>query len=157
MFVDHSGWTEELGAFCCKISFDETKMDFAVHFENGSVARQSSNFQYHTADWNRDGDVYTQFGAWFEFRDTNGKFTGGEFFTPVDLVQFAIDARDPNSHCFGSRPVKVDGIVLPLPPRHQSLADRIAQTENRAAKQEAERNRKMNALGIRPSNEPWAR
>lgn len=130
MFVEHSGWTEELGAFHFKINFDETKNDFAIHFENGSIARQSSEFQYHTADWNHDGDVYTQFGAWFEYRDANGKFSGGEFFTPVDLVQFAIDARDPHSTCFGPRPTKVEGIALPIPPRHQSLSDRIAQAEN---------------------------
>lgn len=157
MVVDYSGWTQESGSFHCKINFDEKKSDFAVHFANGSVARQSGTFHDHTADWNHDGDVYTQFGAWFEYRDTNGKFSGGEFFTPVDLVQFAVDARDSNSSSFGPRPIKVEGLTLPLPPRHQSLDDRIAQTEQRLMHQEAERNRKMNALGIRPSNEPWAR
>ena len=157
MFVEYSGWTEELGAFCCKISFDETKTDFAVHFENGSVARQSGDFHNHTADWNHDGDIYSQFGAWFDYYDVNGKFTGGEFLTPVDLVRLALDARDPNCSCIGPRPTKVDGIVLPLPPRHQSLNDRIAQTENRAMHREAERNRKMNSLGIRHPGEPWAR
>ena len=157
MHVDYSGWNSESGSFSCKVHVDESRRDHAVHFANGSIARQSSEFQHVTNDWNHDGDVYSQYGAWFEFRNSEGGFAGGEFFTPVDLVQFAADAMDPKASCIGPRPIKVEGIEIPLKRRHPNLSDRIAQTEARAMHQEAERNRKMNALGIRPSNEPWAK
>ena len=157
MIVDYSGWNKDTGHFCHKIYIDESKKDYAVYFENGSVARQTGEFHHHTADWNHDDDVYTQYGAWFEFRAADGSRNGGEFFTPEDLVRFAVDALDPDSSRFGPRVTKVDGVEIPVQPRHPSLDQRLAQIEARAMHQDMERNRKMAALGIRPPNEPWAR
>lgn len=156
MYVDYCGWTEERGSFRHKVFVDENRTDYAVHFANGMVARQNSVFQIVVADWNHDQDVYPQYGAWFEYRDADGKFNGGEFFTPEDLVRFAADARDPHASSFGPRPLKVEGIEIPTVQRND-LFDRIDQAEKRAMQQEAERNRKMDQLGIRRPNEPWAR
>lgn len=157
MQVEYSGWTAERGPFRHMIYVDENKKDYAIHFSSGTVARQSSAFENHTADWNNDGDVYTMFGAWFDYLDKDGSRNGGAFHTPEDLVRFAVEAADPEQRSYGTYATKVEGIEFPPPDRRSSLNDRIAQSENRAMQQEAERNRKMDMLGVRRPGEPWAR
>ena len=157
MYVEYSGWTSERGSFHCKIFVDENKLDYELHYKSGKTAKQSSPFQHVTADWNHDGDVYTQFGAWFDHIGENGKFQGGEFWTPVEMVGALADAMDRSSRNYGDHVIAIPGIEIPPPDRRSTLDDQIIRSERRSEAQEIERNRKMNALGIRPPNEPWAR
>ena len=157
MKINHSGWHEEYGSYSYNIDFDENKCDYEIHFANGDIAKQNGPFEEHTADWNNDGDVYTQFCAFFTYYDRNGSSHGGQAWTPVDLVTAAIDALDSSSSSIGPRVIKVVGIDIPPIHKRKSLNEQIFQSENRAFHQEVERNRKMSALGIRPPGEPWAR
>lgn len=151
MYVNYSGWTKDHGSFSCNIYIDENKQDYEVVYGDGSVAKQTGPFHEVTADWNHDGDVYSMFGAWFQ--SESGR---GSFFTPEDLVRIAADGLEKDRF-YGNEAKCVKGITIPLPERRPRLDDVIRQNEVRAANQEAERNRKMNALGIRPPGEPWAR
>ena len=156
MYVDYCGWSKERGPFREKIFVDENKVDHTIYFSNGSIARQVGGFLNFKSDWNNDGDVCEKFGAWFELANAEGTFSGGNFFTPEELVRFALDARDPAAAKNNPYVTKVTGIELPgrqVP----LLEDTLRQTEARAFHREVERNKKMKALGIRPSNEPWAR
>lgn len=153
MFVNHSGWNSERGSFSYDIFVDERREDYALHFSDGKTKHQRSPFSEVTADWNHDGDVYTQFGAWFSERP-NGN---GEFWTPEDMVAELIDALDPDRRRSGAHIVSIPGIEVPTPDKRPSLTDKIRQSENRAMHQDIEKNRKMNALGIRGPGEPWAR
>ena len=157
MLVTHSGWNEQYGAFSYDIYINEHKTDYELHYKNGTIAVQRTPFQEETRDWNHDGDVYTQFGAWFCFPEPNGHYSGSTFWTPEDLVRAAIDCLDPKNIQYGNQVISVPGIDLPHPRNRPKLDDRIRRDEQRSAAQDAERNRKMNALGIRPPNEPWAR
>lgn len=153
MNVNYSGWTEQHGYFSCNIFVDETRQDYELVFGDGSVSKQQSPFEEVTADWNNDGDVYTQFGAWF----SRPEGSGANFWTPEDMVHAVADAQTRERKPYGNEVVAVKGIEVPLPGKRPALADVIRQSEQRAANQEAERNRRMDALGIRPSDEPWAR
>ena len=153
MHVNYSGWNETHGSFSCKIYINERKEDYELHFSDGSIAKQRSPFQVVTADWNHDGDVYSQYGAWFSER----KGGYAEFWTPEQMVSELVDAMDPNSKRSGKHVVSIPGVTIPLPDRRPSLDDQILKSENRAMHQDIERNRKMNVLGIRPPREPWAR
>ena len=151
MYVSYSGWTEKHGSFFSNIFIDEKRQDYALVYGNGFVAKQTTPFQSVTADWNNDGDVYTQFGAWFQ-----SPFGGNTFYTPEEMVQAAADSLAKER--FYSNEVKeVRGVTIPLPEHRPRLEDRIRQTENRVMQQETERNRKMDALGVRRPGEPWAR
>ena len=77
MNVIYSGWTEKHGSFHCNVFVDEKKTDYEIHFSNGRVMKQNSAFDVEVHDWNNDGDVYGQFGAWFQEVDENGRFCGG--------------------------------------------------------------------------------
>lgn len=152
MYVNHSGWNIEHGSFSYNIYINEEKEDYEIHFVDGTVARQCSPFQEVTADWNCDGDRYTQFGAWFTEDGHNS-----EFWTPQDMVVCLIDAMN-GDRSRGNATVKViPGIELPPKEKRPKLDDRLRQTEQRRMHQDIELNRKMNTLGIRPHNEPWAR
>ena len=157
MYVEHSGWNNERGWFSDNIYFDENKQDYTIEFNDGIIKKQSSAFQNVTADWNHDGDVYTSFGAWFHEIDSAGNLSGGEFWTPQDMVMAVIEAQDPNRPKYGNLVKTISGISLRSPEKKQSLNEQIKHSEGRALHQEVERNRKMDMLGIRPSNEPWAR
>lgn len=81
------------------VPFDDKKRDYEIHFSNGSISKQNSAFDYVTRDWNCDGDVYTQYGAWFE----NDR-AASDFFTPEQLVWLVADddaaipgVRDPKA------------------------------------------------------------
>ena len=152
MNVNYSGWNEKSGHFSCNIFVNEYKTDYEIHFSNGSIHHQSSPFGFVRADWNHDGDVYTQYGAWFE----NEKGMG-EFWTPEEMVRSVADATDPDFTSHGPYVVNIPGITVPLPDRLPSLDETIRKSEIRAFNQDAERNRKMKILGIRPPGEPWAR
>lgn len=125
MLIEHSGYRKNHGLFCFKIPVDENKTDYEIHFNNGSVYRQNGPFENVTHDWNCDGDVYTQFGAYF---DCNGR---GEFFTPVDLVTFVVEHE-----------AQVPGIQDPF--QHPSLDNQIKQAEEK----------KIQTDHISPSQEP---
>ena len=152
MYVNHSGWNIKQGAFSYDIFFDETKTDFEVIYGDGFVSKQITPFEEVTGDWNHDGDVYTQFGAWFE-----GQYGGNTFLTPEDLVMSVLEARDRERKPYGNEIVSVKGVDIPLPEQRPNFDTVLRDSERRAANQEADRNRRMGELGIRPPNEPWAR
>lgn len=151
MYVNHSGWSQEYGPFNYNIFVDEKKTDYEIVYVDGKVCKQASPFEYLTADWNCDGDVYTQFGAYFD-----GRYAGRNFWTVEELVSACIEAIDKEL-LRGSDVKEVTGIVIPPREKRQSLEESIRMSEQRAAHQEAERNRKMDMLGIRRPGEPWAR
>lgn len=153
MHVNFSGWNEKHGAFSCDVYINERKEDYELHYSDGSIKRQCTPFEDISTDWNHDGDVYSQFGAWF----TDPKDGRNEFWSVTEMVSALVDAMDPDSRHYGRYVVDIPGINIPLPQDRPRLDDRIRQSENRAMHQEAERNRKMDALGIRPPGEPWAR
>ncbi len=157
MKVNHSGWNETQGFYNYDIDFDETRCDYEIHYKNGGISKQNGPFENHTADWNNDGDVYTQFCAFFDYYDADGSRNGGDAWTPVDLVTAALDAQDLTANRGGYSVIKVVGVDIPPVHKRESLDERIIQSEKRAFHQEIELNQKMNALGIRPPGEPWAR
>lgn len=151
MYVNHSGWSQEYGSFNYNIFVDDKKTDYEIVYADGKTCKQASPFDYVTADWNCDNDVYTQFGAYFE-----GRYAGRNFWTVEELVSVCIEAVD-KEHLCGSDVKEVKGIVIPSKDKRPSLDESIRQSEQRLANQEAERNRKMDMLGIRRPGEPWAR
>lgn len=153
MHVNYSGWNETHGSFFCKIYINEHKEDYELHYSDGSISQQRSPFHVETADWNHDGDSYSQYGAWFSER----KGGYAEFWTPEQMVSELVDAMDPDRRRYGKHVVSIPGVTISLPDRRPTLDDQIRKSENRAMHQDIERNRKMKALGIRPSGEPWAR
>lgn len=152
MYVNYSGWHKDRGSFSCNIFINEQKTDYEIHYSNGKILRQSTPFDHFTGDWNHDNDVYTQYGAWFQ--DEGGY---GQFWTPEDMVRAVADTVDPDFRPYGNHVVEIPGVTVPLPDRRPTLDDQIRLSEIRAFYQEAEKNRKMKALGIRPPGEPWAR
>lgn len=159
MNVEYSGWSAEHGHFFCNIFINEKKTDYEIIFGDGHKARQSSPFKDERADWNNDGDVYTQYGAWFDHVDENGRFKGGEFWTPEQMVRAVADAQE-KERFFAHEVVRIPGIVIPFPEKRPSLEqhlEHLAREERRKDAQSIERNRKMHALGIRQPGDPWAR
>jgi hypothetical protein len=157
MDVLYSGWSEKRGSFSCNVFVDEQKTDYEIHFKSGLIAYQSSPFQNETHDWNHDDDVYTQFGAWFEFRNEDGHFQGSQFWTPVDMVSELAEALNPDSRVYGDSVVAIPGIKIPPLEKRPTLEDQILRSERLAMAQDVERNQKMKSLGIRHPDEPWAR
>ena len=86
MIIKYSGWSHDRGAFCDKYCIDTNRIDHIVKHNNGTISKQLSAFQYVTADWNCDGDIYTLFGACFE-----GKYAGKDFYTPDDLLRMVLE------------------------------------------------------------------
>lgn len=159
MNVEYSGWTEKHGHFFCNIFIDEKKTDYEIEFGDGHKARQSSLFTQVEADWNHDGDVYTQYGAWFDHVDEAGRFKGGEFWTPEQMIRAVADALE-KERFFAHEVVRIPGIQIPLPEQRPSLdqhLENVLRAERRKDAQSIEKNRKMHQLGIRPPDEPWAR
>ncbi len=153
MYVNHSGWSEDIGSFSYDIYMDENKTDYEIRYADGSVDRQVTPFEAVTNDWNNDGDVYTMFGAYFEHNTTGWR----EFMTPESMVMLLLNSRfDPRS-VTGPLVTEIPGIEIPDRDKRPTLEQTIQEGERRALHRDAERNRKMDALGIRPPNEPWAR
>jgi len=157
MKVNHSGWSEDRGYFSYDIFIDEKRTDYAIHYVNGDIARQVSPFHEVTRDWNNDDDVYTEFGALFQFTDPNSQMVGRSFWTPVQMVQAAIDALDNNEHTPGNQVAFIEGVEIPSREKRSSIDEYIRNSEKRAMHRDIERNAKMKALGIRPPGEPWVR
>lgn len=153
MYVNHSGWSAETGAFSYDIYIDENKKDYEIRYKDGSVDRQITPFEAVTNDWNNDGDVYTMFGAYFEHDSTGWR----QFMTPENMVMLLLNSRfDPRSVC-GPLVTEIPGIEIPDRDKRPKLEQTIQDSERRVLNRDAECNRKMDALGIRPSDEPWAR
>lgn len=157
MQVTHSGWNEKHGAFHYEIFVDETKTDYEIHYRDGTVSKQSTPFREETRDWNHDGDIYPQYGAWFDHYDKDGNYSRGHFWTPEAMVRVVLDAQDDSRRHYGNEVKAIPGIEVPTPDKRPNFDHHLRQTEARAMAQDIERNRKMNMLGIRPPGEPWVR
>ena len=88
MIIEHSGWSQEQGWFCDKYSIDTTRTDHEIHWKNGRVCKQESEFKNLTADFNNDGDVYVEFGCWFE-----SVYAGREWWTPQNLLSLILEGE----------------------------------------------------------------
>ncbi len=155
MLVNHSGWNIEHGYFNYNIFVDENKTDYEIRFKSGKFARQIKPFEELTMDWNHDGDTYALFGAYFRNYDRNGSPESVDFWTPEDMIRGLLG----DSFTY-DKIISIPGIELPAPEKRYnrpSLDEQIYSSEKRAMAQDIERNRKMNSLGYRPYNEPWAR
>lgn len=158
MNVTHEGWTEKYGAFSYNVVVDETKTDYEIHYASGRILKQDTPFQSFTYDWNNDGDVYEQFGAFFASYNKDGSFERkGVFMTPVDMVSVLVDGMDEYKRQREDVVVSIPGIKLPEPKQRPTVDEQIRRSEQRSMAQDVERNRKMAALGIRHPGEPWAR
>lgn len=80
--INVSGWKKGYGPYSLNLPFNEQKQDYEIRFKDGICYVQESPFQTEAHDWNNDGDIYSQYGAWF--REKGGR---GEFFTPVDMLR----------------------------------------------------------------------
>lgn len=97
MNIRYSGYRENYGTFDVLIPVDETRQDYEIQMKNGQIGRQITPFQEATYDWNHDGEVYTLFGAWFDWNGSR------DFMTPVDMVSMVIDGD-----------ARIPGIEIPL-------------------------------------------
>lgn len=97
MNIRYSGYRENYGTFDVLIPVDETRQDYEIHMKNGQTGRQITPFQKATYDWNHDGEIYTLFGAWFDWNGSR------DFITPVDMVSMVIDGD-----------ARIPGIEIPL-------------------------------------------
>lgn len=156
MRIEHSGWNQEHGSFRYFVYVDDNKSDYEIRFRNGCCARQAEAFHMVTADWNYDGDVYPQYGAYFQCFDRNGEPDGGSFWTPEQMMEALIRGREGEDNG-GYTVVDIPGIVIPDRDKRPSLGEQVAMSERQQMAQDIERNRKMNALGIRRPGEPWVR
>lgn len=156
MLVNHSGWSKEHGSFSYNVFVNDNKTDYEIHFRNGCIARQAEPFRSVEADWNCDGDVYSQYGAYFNCFDRDGNPDGGSFWTPVEMVEALIRSLEGEDNG-GYTVVEIPGLVVPTKEKRPSLEEQVARTERQQMHQDIERNRKMASLGIRPPGEPWAR
>ena len=138
MYVDYSGWTKERGFFHDKLFVDENKHNYVIQYNDGTAMQQTSSFQFQTADWNNDGDIYTQYGAWFNEIKSDGKLGRGEFWTPEDMVRAVIDADDPDRPKYGNQVKSISGIVLPAKEAHRSLDEQIQLSGQRATNKDTE-------------------
>lgn len=158
MYVNHSGWMEKYGSFSYNIFVDEKRTDYVIEYASGKKLVQDGSFDNFTHDWNCDGDVYTQYGAFFQLYDKDGKFARqGIFMTPENMVRELVNSLDEKIRQREDVVVRISGISVPEPDKRPSLQEQVARTERQKFFQDVERNRKMKALGIRGPGEPWAR
>lgn len=158
MNIRYDGWSEKYGSFTYNIPFDVIRTDFEIHFKSGQVLRQCTAFEHVTADWNCDGDVYTEFGANFVRYDSDGaQRSGREFWTPNDLIAELLDGLYGDEWPQRDRVVSISGISVNPPKPRLSLEEQLARSEKQQLAQDIERNRKMNFLGVRASGEPWVK
>ena len=88
MQLIHEGWSQERGWFQDKYNIDTTRTDHEIHWKNGQVCKQTSPFIVVDADWNNDGEIYTEFGATFE-----GKYAGRDWYTPQGLLDLVLEGE----------------------------------------------------------------
>lgn len=82
------GWHHACGSYNLTIPFNDIKTYYEIRYNDGTVLKQTQPFETVVHDWNNDGDVYPQYGAWFH--DQSGY---GEFLTPVDMIRLVIDEK----------------------------------------------------------------
>ena len=111
--VEHSGYSEARGMFCDLYYINPNKTDYEILFPDGDTYRQSSEFHIRTEDWNHDGDIYEQFGAFFEIESLRR----GEFLTPEMMIRLITDhhCRIPN--------IGMQTVMGKPPSLHQKLAE----------------------------------
>ncbi len=88
MQLTHEGWSQERGWFQDKYNIDTTRTDHEIHWKNGKVCKQESPFIVVDADWNNDGEIYTEFGATFE-----SPYAGREWHTPQGLLSLMLEGE----------------------------------------------------------------
>lgn len=88
MQLIHEGWSQERGWFEDVYFFDETKTDHEIRWKNGKVCKQETPFENVEADWNCDGDIYSEFGANFE-----SQYAGRDWWTPHNLLGLILDGE----------------------------------------------------------------
>lgn len=157
MYVNHSGWNEKDGFFNYNIFVDENKKDYEIHYKSGVILRQNGPFEVHTQDWNHDGDVYSLFGAYFDRYEPDGKCNSAGFWTPEQMVSELIEGLEESSSSYYDKVVEIPGIELPGVGKRPSLESQIRESERHKMAQDIERNRKMDALGIRHPGDPWVK
>lgn len=158
MKVSYSGWSEKYGSFNYNVFIDEKKTDYEIRFDHGQVYKQADKFQWVTADWNCDGDVYDKFGAYFDVWDKNGEPGSSRvFLTPQEMVSELVEGLYGDHYPRDNYVVSISGISVPALDKKPSLHEQVARTELQRLHQDIECNRKMKALGIRGPGEPWAR
>ena len=86
MQLTHEGWSQERGWFKEKYNIDTTRTDHEIRWKRGFVAKQVTPFRVETRDWNNDGDVYSEFGAYFQ-----GVYGGNVWYTPQGLLSLILD------------------------------------------------------------------
>lgn len=89
MRLTHEGWSQERGRFSEVYEIDTTRSDYEIQWKNGTVCKQISPFEAVEADWNCDGDVYTEIGANFESKYGAGR----DWYTPLELIRLVIDGE----------------------------------------------------------------
>ena len=89
MQLTHEGWSQERGRFQEKYSFDTSRSDHEINWKDGKVCKQLTPFQAVTADWNCDGDVYTETGAHFESQYGAGR----DWYTPLELLSLMLEGK----------------------------------------------------------------
>lgn len=89
MQLTHEGWSQERGWFQDKYNIDTTRVDHEIHWKNGTVCKQVTPFEVVEADWNCDGDVYSEFGANFESKWGAGR----DWYTPQNLLGLMLDGE----------------------------------------------------------------
>lgn len=157
MKVNHSGWREDIGPFEYDVEVDERKSDHVITYQSGRIARQMDKFDYHTYDWNCDGDVYTQFGAFFGIFRADGSSAGRVFLTVEDIVFDLVKGVNGDTFGVDDPCVSVTGIHIEPLNKRVSLDEQIKTTERQQMFRDIEKNKRMASLGIRPNNEPWAK
>lgn len=88
MQLTYEGWSQERGWFQNKYNIDTTHTDHEIHWNSGIICKQTTPFQIITADWNCDGDVYPEFGAYFE-----SKYVGREWWIPQNLLSLILEGE----------------------------------------------------------------
>ena len=86
MQITHEGWSQERGWFKEKYNIDTTRTDHEIRWKRGFVAKQVTPFGVVTRDWNNDGDVYSEFGAYFQ-----SPYGGNVWYTPQGLLSLILD------------------------------------------------------------------
>ncbi len=88
MQLTHEGWSQERGWFQDKYNIDTTRTDHEIHWKRGFVAKQMTPFSVETRDWNYDGEIYSEFGAYFQ-----GFYGGNVWYTPENLLSLILDGE----------------------------------------------------------------
>lgn len=86
MQITHECWSQECGAFQEKYYIDTTRTDHEIHWKGGFIAKQVTSFGIVTRDWKNDGNVYSEFGAYFQ-----GVYGSNMWYTLHGLLSLMLD------------------------------------------------------------------